>query len=162
MSDGKIITPTVGRIVWFTPGPDFRGKWHNVSQPEHRKPLVAMICHVWSDRMVNLDVVDSAGLHWDVTSVDLIQPDENEDAYKALGRYCTWMPYQVGQAAKTDDVVGQLKAQLGQLKAEIVELRGMIFGIMNRERVYAATPTTGDPGHIRSPRDSGGSHNEMA
>lgn len=153
MSDSKIITPTVGRIVWFTPGADFRGKWHNISQPEHRKPLVAMICHVWSDRMVNLDVVDSEGFHWDVTSVDLLQPGDDPAQFAIHRRYAEWMPFQVGQAAKTDDVVGQLKAQVGQLKAEIVELRGMIVGIMSREPVYGAT--SADPGHIRSPSDSG-------
>lgn len=94
----KIIPPSNGRIVWFTPGSDFPGRWIDI-----QKPLAAMICHVWGDRMVNLDVVDSNGFHWSATSVDLIQPGD-EAATRGMGRFCEWMPYQVGQAAKTESL----------------------------------------------------------
>jgi hypothetical protein len=92
MSQG-IITPTNGRIVWFTPGSDFLGSWHDI-----QKPLAAMICHVWGDRMVNLDVTDSNGIHWPVTSVDLVQPGDQAKLYGA--RYCEWMPFQKANAGK--------------------------------------------------------------
>lgn len=95
-----IIKPSNGRIVLFTPGPDFAGIWHDQSQQ-----LAASICHVWGDRMVNLDVIDSNGIHWPVTSVGLLQPG---DAKAYEDRYCEWMPYQKGQAGKTE----QLQAKL--------------------------------------------------
>lgn len=90
----QVIKPTNGRIVWFTPGGDFTGSWHDIQQP-----LPAMVCHVWGDRMVNLLVTDSNGITWPVTSVDLVQPGDPK-VYQA--RYCEWMPFQKGQAAKTE------------------------------------------------------------
>jgi hypothetical protein len=104
MSPTKIIKPSNGRIVWFTPGQDFKGAWHDIN-----RPLAAMICHVWSDRMVNLDVVDSNGAHWPVTSVDLLQPGDDVAGVAKLGRYCEWMPYQVGQAAKTEELARTIR-----------------------------------------------------
>lgn len=92
-----MIEPANGRIVWFTPGADFHGIHH-----DETKPLAATICHVWGDRMVNLDVIDSNGNHWPVTSVDLVQTDDDLAAVKYRGRYAEWMPYQKGQAAKTE------------------------------------------------------------
>lgn len=82
-----IIKPSNGRIVLFTPGPDFAGIWHDQSQQ-----LAASICHVWGDRMVNLDVIDSNGIHHAVTSVCLVQPGDSK-VYE--DRYCEWMPYQI-------------------------------------------------------------------
>jgi hypothetical protein len=91
----QVIKPTNGRIVWFTPDQYFLGAWHDIQQP-----LAATVCHVWGDRMVNLDVVDSNGEHWAVTSVNLVQPSDPAKQYEA--RYCEWMPFQKGQAAKTE------------------------------------------------------------
>jgi hypothetical protein len=85
-----MITPTNGRIVWYTPGPDFAGVQHDRS-----KPLAASVCHVWGDRCVNLDVTDSNGAHWPVTSVTLLQ---DEDTGNSWGGFAEWMPFQKGQA----------------------------------------------------------------
>jgi len=87
-----MISPTNGRIVWFTPSADMGivgFSWHG------QDPLPAMICHVWGPNMVNLDVIDSNGLHWPLTSVTLLQ---HGDPYPEQGRYCEWMPYQRVQA----------------------------------------------------------------
>lgn len=84
-----VITPTVGRVVWFYP----RGK----GPPE--QPLAALVAHVWSDTCVNLAVFDSNGqpIPPGTTSVLLVQEGA---PVPSGGNYCTWMPYQVGQAKR--------------------------------------------------------------
>lgn len=88
-----MITPTNGRIVWYTPSTDDK----EIRQHDFKRPLAAQVCHVWGDRMVNLDVTDSDGRHFPRTSVMLLQDD---DLKPEGGRFAVWMPYQVGQAAK--------------------------------------------------------------
>lgn len=87
----KIISPTIGRIVWF---------WAKGSDAlvEGNQPEAAMVTYVHTDRMVNLMVIDHSGsLVRGVKSVELAQP---EDTRPTDGCFCEWMPYQVGQAAK--------------------------------------------------------------
>lgn len=97
------IVPTNGRIVWYTPEiADFdRG----MVQAGHA-PLAAIVTHVWNDRCVNLTVFDSNGFSHPRTTVTLVQDGDLIDQH---GRYCEWMPYQKGQAAKTQ----QLEKQIG-------------------------------------------------
>jgi len=73
-----MITPTVGRIVLF-------------SDDEEYDKCAAIVCHVHSDRMVNLAVFNSSGYHEGKTSVPLVQPEDE----RPTGMYCEWMPYQV-------------------------------------------------------------------
>lgn len=89
-----IITPTIGRIVWFWP--------HDTdSIPHHddNQALGAMVTYVWHDRMVNLAVFDANGALHQRTSVPLLQ---DGDAEPIDGFFCEWMPYQKGQAAKAE------------------------------------------------------------
>ncbi len=93
-----MIKPTVGRVVWYHP--------HNVNNAavamhgdsERQVTHAAQIVHVWSDTMVNLVVFDSNGVPYSVTSALLLQDD---NPCPAEG-YAEWMPYQLGQAAKTE------------------------------------------------------------
>ena len=62
-----------------------------------RKPLAAIVAHVFSDALVNLAVFDSNGVSHSRTSVKLLQAGEDKPAH---GYFCEWRPYQVGQAAK--------------------------------------------------------------
>lgn len=92
-----MIPPSNGRIVWYTPARksgDFDSD-ADIVHHDKLKPLAAMVVHVWGDRMVNLVVFDSNGQQRPRTSVDLLQDD---DAKPEGGRFCSWMPYQVGQA----------------------------------------------------------------
>jgi hypothetical protein len=94
-----MIPPSNGRIVWYTPSVpvgDFDSD-RGIVQHDKLKPLAAMVVHVWGDRMVNLIVFDSNGMPMPRTSVALLQ---DGDAAPEGGRFCQWMPYQIGQAAK--------------------------------------------------------------
>ena len=93
MSDSKAtnMVPTVGRIVWYRP--------HTYEMThKHGQPLAAIITHVWSAECVNLHVFGDNGAHLpSKTSVLLAQGRPGQPGE------CEWMPYQVGQARKTED-----------------------------------------------------------
>ena len=92
-----MIEPTVGRIVWYHPGPT--------------GVHAAIITHVHGDDCVNLVIFDANGVPYQRTSVTLLQGEKPEWLTE---NYAEWMPYQKGQAAKTE----QLKAAL-EKKGEI-------------------------------------------
>lgn len=106
----QVIKPTVGRKVWYRPSKhDTVGPvpMTTAGSVEHgtAAPLDATVIAVWGDRMVNVLVTDVVGRHFPVLSVDLLQPGDEprKDADgNVIGRYCEWMPYQVGQAAKDE------------------------------------------------------------
>jgi hypothetical protein len=89
-----MIVPTLGRVVWFTPGA------HDLIATDRDGRCAAIVVRVWpNDRMVNLTVFDADGNCHSRTSVRLIQDDDQPG--EGLG-YCAWMPYQKGQAAKAE------------------------------------------------------------
>lgn len=96
-----MIPPSNGRIVWYTPARPVEGfdSDGHVTQHDKLKPLVVVVCHVWGDRMVNLLVIDSNVMQHPRTSVTLLQDD---DLKPENGRFCSWMPYQLGQAARAE------------------------------------------------------------
>lgn len=95
------IKPTNGRIVWYTPCPS------DPFNSNNGVPLAAIVTHVWNDTLVNLCVFDPNGFSHGVTSVPLIQEG---DPNNHTNRYCEWMPYQKGQAAKTEAAEAKLAA----------------------------------------------------
>lgn len=90
-----MIVPTVGRVVWFTPSTSAYITDPTFVQHDVTKPCAAMVVYVWGDRMVNLVVFDSNGVPFGKTSVTLLQDDDRKPE---CGYFCSWMPYQVGQA----------------------------------------------------------------
>lgn len=109
----KIITPSVGRKVWFRlngitelqkprSGAEMvtARAFPQVSDPA--KPLDATVVHVWNDRMVNLQILDHSGNPFIATSVTLLQEGDTPPQF---GFYAEWMPYQLGQAKKEDGFV---------------------------------------------------------
>ena len=90
-----MIKPTVGRVVWYNPGKIYVG-------PDPRgQPHAGIVTYVHSDSCVNLALFDSNGVAYSRTSVTLFQGDTDRPS----GAYAEWMPYQLGQAAKTEAVL---------------------------------------------------------
>jgi hypothetical protein len=83
-----MIHPSIGRVVWF---------YQTTPDKPGFQPEAAMVTYVHGDRMVNLVVFGPYGQPRGVTSVPLVQP---EDVNTCVGFYCTWMPFQVGQAQR--------------------------------------------------------------
>lgn len=102
----SIIKPTVGRKVWYRPSAhDLIGLGSMTVSPG--QPLDATVVAVWSDRCVNVQVLDVHGKAYTKTSVTLKQAGDQIPADKdgnEVGGYVEWMPYQQGQAAKADAV----------------------------------------------------------
>ncbi len=93
-----VIVPTVGRKVWYRPG----GEQDLIMSVNGQDPLDATIVAVHSDKMVNLVVFDSNGTQFVRHSVELVQAEDTKP--DGIG-FCHWMPYQIGQAAKTEEVM---------------------------------------------------------
>ena len=83
-----MIKPSIGRVVWFYPDK----KWLE----EEKQPFPALVCFVHDDRSINVAYFSHAGGHHSASSVQLVQEG---DMIKP-GNFCTWMPYQIGQAKK--------------------------------------------------------------
>ncbi len=83
-----VIPPTVGRVVWF----------FKFTPSGHKGPLAAHVARVNSESSVNLMVIDEIGSPRSETNVRLVQEGGDVGGWD----YCTWMPYQKGQAAKTE------------------------------------------------------------
>lgn len=92
------IIPTVGRVLWFYPG-------GRADHEAKKQPLSASVAYVHDDSRINIGYLDANGHHCQATSVLLVQ--EGEELPR--GPFCCWMPYQVGQAARTE----QAEAKLG-------------------------------------------------
>lgn len=95
----RTIEPTIGRKVWYRH--DGSGvldyptqQWSYPTCINADKPMDATVVYVWGPNMVNLLVTDHAGKSFALTSVTLRQPADP----LPTGRYCEWMPYQVGRA----------------------------------------------------------------
>ena len=88
-----MIQPTIGRVVLVHRGAS-----------DQAEP--ALVCYVWNDRLINVGGFDRNGAPFSLTSLRLLQdtdvPGDNES-------YAEWMPYQKGQAAKTEALEAQLK-----------------------------------------------------
>lgn len=69
--------------------------------------MTALIAYVHSDTMVNLAVSDFNGNMTGATSVYLVQENSEIPGYP----YCTWMPYQKGQASKTEALEKKLSGE---------------------------------------------------
>ena len=88
-----MIQPTVGRVVWYRPSES------DTFPKAVGQPLPAIITIAWDMGLVNLVVFDGDGNTHGRTSVRLVQPN---DEAPGPGGYCEWMPYQIGQAQRTE------------------------------------------------------------
>jgi len=105
-----MIPATIGRMVLYTPN-----NHSDNTMAKGTGKLAAIITNIWSDRLVNLIVFDGNGFPHSRTSVPLLQDGDSVP----YGFYCEWMPFQKGQAAKTE----QLEEQLAERGRKIEEAR---------------------------------------
>lgn len=98
-----MIKPSIGRVVWYWPPNDV------AIASGGDQALPALIAHVWSDTCINIAGFDANGEHFNRTSVTLWQGEGERPKADAIFGFCEWMPYQKGQAAKTE----ALEAKLG-------------------------------------------------
>lgn len=101
-----MISPTVGRVVWFWPSTQDTRVAMAVRSPrrspesgdfEQPQPLAALVAYVFDDRLVNLTVSDHDGNTYARQNVQLVQ---EADAKPDGVSFATWMPFQVGQAKR--------------------------------------------------------------
>lgn len=84
-----MIAPSIGRVVWVIRPFDTL----DIKQPEP-----ALVTYVHGDRCINVAGFNANGTPFSLTSLTLIQDEEP----KPEGNFACWMPYQKGQAAKTE------------------------------------------------------------
>ena len=84
-----MIIPTIGRVVWVIRPKETT----DIQQPE-----AGLVVYVWNDHLINVAGFDHNGKPFKLPSLALVQDDEA----KPEGNFACWMPYQKGQAAKTD------------------------------------------------------------
>lgn len=92
-----MISPTIGRVVWV------RNRGHS-SQPE-----AALVTYVHSDRLINVGGFDANGEPFRATSLALVQEGDEVPSWP----YAEWMPFQKGQAAKTEQLERRIDEALG-------------------------------------------------
>lgn len=118
-----LIKPTVGRKVWYWPS-HFDKQGPGAMCSVHGQPLDATVLAVWSDRCVNLLVVDISGKTFGKASATLIQGDDlhpkqgspDNEGNPTPGGYAQWMPYQLGQAYKVETSAKDLAAAVNKLE----------------------------------------------
>lgn len=88
-----IITPTVGRRVYYWPNEEDQARFGVF---DAQQPCDAGILYVWGDREVNLEVTGPSGVKHTVQNVQLLQGDDEAPEGKT---FAAWMPYQRSQAA---------------------------------------------------------------
>lgn len=91
-----MIEPTVGRVVWV----------HRSIAPSlpHCQPESGQIVFVHGPRCVNVVGHDMDGHYFFLRSLQLLQDDDGPTS----SDYAWWMPYQKGQAAKTEALEKQI------------------------------------------------------
>lgn len=117
-----MIKPSVGRVVWFYPHVD-------AGRDPNGQPLAALVAKVIDDSTINLLAVGADGTPFAAQHVPLLQGGElaaDPDAARA-----EWMPYQKGQAAKTEALQAAAAApapDLSEVHAKLAELETGIGG----------------------------------
>lgn len=122
MPKANVITPTIGRKVWFhlngtvqlqKPGTTESGRPTAIDGQQ----FDATVVYVWNDRMVNLAVLDHYGNPFIATSVTMVQPGEPAPA---VGYFAEWMPFQKGQAKAASEPTQEQLHQRNNLEYALV------------------------------------------
>ena len=103
-----MIVPTVGRVVWFWPDGE-------VQMRTQQQPCAAIIAQVRTNTLINIAYFDENGHAHNNTSVRLVQDEQITQEMQSP--FCTWMPYQVGQQAKTEAAEQEIAATVRAARA---------------------------------------------
>ena len=95
-----MIKPTVGRVIWF----------YTPAMNKDSQPYAAFITYVHSDMMINVGGFDHNGVPFGSTSV-LLHSDAESYGNPGGGAWAKWMPYQLGQAAKTEAAEASIRTE---------------------------------------------------
>jgi len=112
-----MIKPTVGRIVWY------RG---SALQSE---PWPAIINMTDGDSWVSLTVFPPHALPFPSSLVELVQEDRPRPSNQ---EYCEWMPYQKGQAKKTESLE---EALANPIKLPTADIGGATLAVGGPEAI---------------------------
>jgi hypothetical protein len=99
-----MIRPSIGRVMWY---------WPEISDRTDQ-PYDAHVCYVHDDNMVNLVVFDHHGQMAAEIRVPIVQ--DGGPNLPTDGHYCEWMPFQKGQAAKTEALESARSVPTGNVK----------------------------------------------
>lgn len=94
-----MIKPTVGRMIWYIPHPKDNMEQHGDD------PLAAIIVAVHNDQRINIVVWGAFGNQRFLSRALLWQEEQGD---RPKHGYACWMPYQIGQAAKTEQLQSAL------------------------------------------------------
>ena len=84
------------------------------------EPWAAIVIKVWSDHLVNLVVLRPDGMVA-IEANTLIKQDPNAPMQDNIRKYAEWMPYQQGQAAKSEGLVKRIEELIRPAGAPSVE-----------------------------------------
>ena len=96
-----MIEPTVGRILYLWPSASEKAR--------NGEPIAAIVSAVVNDSRVTVTAFPASGPRV-YENIQLVHPD---DTYPVAGPFCEWMPYQIGQAAKTEELQAKLDKNNG-------------------------------------------------
>jgi hypothetical protein len=108
-----MIDPTPGRVVHYRPPGS-----HPSDQPH-----AAHIAFVHNARLVNLMIISDDGIAYPGTEIPLLQDGDPVPTGAHRG-YAEWMPYQKGQAAKTEALQAQVAASAPAAAAQAQASQG--------------------------------------
>jgi hypothetical protein len=102
-----MIVPTIGRQVWYYPS-DADNKAFRTDPAQPCAATVIKIPIAGDNRKVDLSIITHDGTHAYRQQVLLLQ--DGDTVPQGL-EHATWMPYQKGQAAKTEAVEALMKGE---------------------------------------------------
>lgn len=133
------IMPTVGRVVLFYPGLTFTRNGRPIRE-DKGQPYPAIITHVWGPECVNIaPLPDGSFGTFDAQTSVFLKQDPAAPAPE--GSYVEWMPYQVGQAQKTEKV----EAVAAKVDALHAAMRHSLVGQTDRTQRTILDGAFGDP-----------------
>jgi hypothetical protein len=132
-----VIEPTPGRVVWYRPKADEVGPAGFTL--DGSQPLAAFIAFVHSSTSVNLGVLAATGEIIGRVSVPLVQ---DRDATEGE---CEWMPFQKGQAGKTDESGPKIAALEQQVASLTEQLANTTEGLDKKLQALADAGARKDP-----------------